>query len=96
VEVIDDVRTIIAKSLKMPVEQLTPEKRLDELGVESLDVIEIVFDLEEKFNISIPFQANEGTRLKIPGKNGEQVMEFSTVGEVAKVVEALIETQAAQ
>lgn len=95
-EIIDDVRSIIAKSLKMPVEQLTPDKRLDELGVESLDVIEIVFDLEEKFNISIPFQANEGTRLKISGKNGQQEMEFSTVGDVAKVVKTLIETQASQ
>ena len=72
VEVIDDVRSIIAKSLKIPIERLTPDARLDEIGAESLDVIEIVFDLEEKFNISIPFKADEGTSLKIPGKDGQE------------------------
>ena len=42
-EIIDEVRQIIAKALKVPVDKVTPEMRLDELGAESLDVIEIVF-----------------------------------------------------
>jgi acyl carrier protein len=96
VEVIDDVRSIIAKSLKIPIERLTPDARLDEMGAESLDVIEIVFDLEEKFNISIPFKADEGTSLKIPGKDGQEELEFSTVGDLAKAVERLIEAQASK
>ena len=58
--IIDDVQTIIAESLKIPVERLKPETRLDELGAESLDVIEIVFALEEKYDIAIPFKADEG------------------------------------
>ena len=62
--VIDDVRTIIAKSLNIPIERLTPDSRLDELGAESLDVIEIVFGLEEKFDITIPLKADEATRLR--------------------------------
>ena len=66
--IIDDVRSIIAKSLNIPVEQLTPDKRLDELGAESLDVIEIVFALEEKYDIAIPLQANDATRVSASGK----------------------------
>jgi acyl carrier protein len=96
VEVIDDVRTIIAKSLKIPIERLTPDARLDEMGAESLDVIEIVFDLEEKFNISIPFKADEGTSLKVPGKNGTEDMEFSTVGDLANAVQRLIGAKASK
>jgi len=92
--IIDDVRTIISQSLKIPVERLTPETRLDELGAESLDVIEIVFGLEEKFDISIPFKANEGTRLTVTDKSGSEEMEFSTVGDLAGVVKKLIEAKA--
>jgi acyl carrier protein len=93
-EIIDDVRTIIAQSLKLPVERLTPETRLDELGAESLDVIEIVFALEEKFDISIPFKADTGTRVTIPGKDGSEEIEFTTVGDVAKIVERLVAAKA--
>ena len=85
-DVTDDVRAIIAQSLKIPVERLTPDTRLDELGAESLDVIEIVFGLEEKFDISIPFKADEGTRVTI---GGEQT-EFSTVRDVANIVQKLV------
>ncbi len=90
VEIIDSVRTIIAESLKIPVERLTPETRLDELGAESLDVIEIVFGLEEKFDISVPFKADQGTRVTVPGNGGPEEIEFSTVGDVANIVQKLI------
>jgi acyl carrier protein len=93
-DIIDDVRTIIAQSLKIPIERVTADTRLDELGAESLDVIEIVFGLEEKFDISIPFKANEGTRLTIDDKSGGEQLEFNTVGDVAVVVKKLIEAKA--
>ena len=67
--IIDDVRSIIAKSLNIPVEQLTPDKRLDELGAESLDVIEIVFALEEKYDIAIPLQGSDASRVSASGKS---------------------------
>jgi acyl carrier protein len=89
-EVIDDVRSIIAQSLKIPIERLTPDTRLDDLGAESLDVIEIVFALEEKFDISIPFKAEQGTRVTVPGKNGPEEIEFATVGDVANIVQKLV------
>lgn len=99
VAIIDDVRTIVAKSLNIPVEQLTPQTRLDELGAESLDVIEIVFGLEEKFDITVPLKAEDATRLAAADKAGGQEMPFSTVGDVAEMVEKLVAaktTKAAQ
>ena len=89
-EVIDEVRQIIAKALKIPVENLTLETRLDEIGAESLDVIEIVFELEEKFGINIPFQANQTAK---PGQPTE--LPFGTIGEVANAVKALVDAKAA-
>jgi acyl carrier protein len=98
VAIIDDVQSIIAQSLKLPVEKLTPETRLEELGAESLDVIEIVFALEEKFDIAIPLRADEATRLTKPDaggpakpdQSGAQDVPFSTVGDVAEIVEKLV------
>src|SRR5438105_3199249 len=95
-EIIDEVRQVIAKSLKVPLEQLAPDTRLEDIGAESLDVIEIVFELEEKFGINIPFQANEGARLRPPGeKVAPAQLEFQTIGEVAKAVKALVDAKAA-
>jgi acyl carrier protein len=94
--IIDDVRTIIAKSLNIPVERLTPQTRLDELGAESLDVIEIVFGLEEKFDITIPLKAEDASRLATADKSGGQEMPFSTVGDVADIVEKLVAAKTAK
>ena len=54
---------------------------LDELGLESLDVIEMAFDLEERFNIEIPFNANNSTG---PA--------FKTVGDVVSAVRQLVQS----
>jgi acyl carrier protein len=94
--ILDDVRSIIAKSLNIPIERLTPETHLDELGAESLDVIEIVFALEEKFDITIPLKADEATRLATANKSGDQDMPFSTVGDVAGIVEELVTAKRAK
>ena len=99
--IIDDVRSIIAKSLNIPVDQLTPDKRLDELGAESLDVIEIVFALEEKYDIAIPLQANDATRVssgksESQDKSGNSELPFATVGDVAEMVEKLVAAKASK
>ncbi len=93
----DDVRSIIAQSLKIPVEQLTPETRLEDLGAESLDVIEIVFALEEKYDIAIPLRADDATRVTKSDEGGKaqadqsgQDVPFSTVGDVAEIVAKLV------
>jgi acyl carrier protein len=61
--------------------KLSPEARLSDLQISSLDIVEIVFALEDKFQIQIPFNANSTS------------MEFETVGEVITVVEKLITAQ---
>jgi acyl carrier protein len=100
--IIDDVRSIIAKSLNIPVEQLTPDKRLDELGAESLDVIEIVFALEEKYDIAIPLQGSDASRVSASGKSegqdksGSSELPFATVGDVAGMVEKLVAAKASK
>jgi acyl carrier protein len=91
-DIIDEVRQVISKTLKIPIDQLTPQTRLDDIGAASLDVLEIVFELEEKFGISIPFEADDGARHKSKGEAAE--LEFRTIGEVANAVKALIDAKA--
>jgi acyl carrier protein len=48
---------IIAKSKLLPAEAVTRDKTFDELGIDSLDKINISFEVEEIFSITIPDDA---------------------------------------
>ena len=51
----DRVKEIIAKELEVDVKQLTPEaKFIEDLGADSLDLVELVMALEEEFGLDIP------------------------------------------
>lgn len=53
------VITILAAQLLLPVSEVAPDATLDDLGLDSLGKVEAIFALEERFAISIPFNANE-------------------------------------
>lgn len=73
-----DILSIMAGKGRVDPVRLTPEARLSDLGIASLDVIEIVFALEDRFDISIPFNAND------------QRTEFDTVGDVVRAVRTAV------
>ena len=53
--VFDKVKKIIAEQLSLNEEEITMESSfLDDLGADSLDVVEIIMALEEEFDIEIP------------------------------------------
>jgi len=37
----------------MPIEKITPDSTFEELGIDSMDAINILFDLESEFDIEI-------------------------------------------
>ncbi len=47
----DEILKIVSEYLNIPVEELTPEKTFDDLGVDSLDFAEILFEVEGKLGI---------------------------------------------
>jgi acyl carrier protein len=57
----DDIATrcidIIAKSKSIPAETITLANTFDELNIDSLDKINISFEVEEAFSIEIPDEA---------------------------------------
>ncbi len=59
----EKVYEIIQKKLSVNLEQITPEASFTEdLGADSLDTVELVMDLEEQFNITIPEEDQEKLR----------------------------------
>ncbi len=53
------VTQIIAEQAMLDPEAIKPETTLDDLGLDSLALVEVVFGIEEAFDISVPFNANE-------------------------------------
>ena len=57
------VKEIIAKELEVDVKQLTPEaKFIEDLGADSLDIVELVMAMEEEFEIEIPDEEAENIK----------------------------------
>ena len=69
---------LAAQALRAPGD-LTPEMRLADLGIDSLGLAEVIFAIEEGFDVSVPFNAN------VPGD-----LDLSTVGAVCDAVQALV------
>jgi len=77
-DVTRDVMAIVAKKVQGLNRELKPDDRLDELGLDSFAAVEMIFDLEEKFDIQIPYNSNDAR------------LEFQTVGEIADAIKKLI------
>jgi acyl carrier protein len=52
----------IAESQKIPQEKITLDSTFEELGIDSLDGVNILFALENEFNINIPDEGVQGIR----------------------------------
>ncbi|WRD22239.1 acyl carrier protein [Helicobacter pylori] len=67
------MRAVIAEQLEIDASQVTPEaKFVKDLGVDSLDIVELIMALEERFGIEIP---------------DEQAEKIVNVGDVMRYIE---------
>lgn len=54
-EVFEKVKNIIVEQLSVPEDSVTKEASfIDDLGADSLDVVELIMALEEEFDMEIP------------------------------------------
>lgn len=71
--VFDKVKEILMDQLDLEEEKVTMEASIiDDLGADSLDVVDLVMSLEEEFDVEIP---------------DEQVENIKTVGDIVKYIE---------
>ncbi len=52
--VVDTVIQIIAEHEGLKVSDLTPDRTLEDLGVNSLDAIDIIYEVEQRFDVEVP------------------------------------------
>jgi acyl carrier protein len=76
---------IIAEQAMLDPAEVKPESTPEELGLDSLGLVEIVFAIEEAFDISVPYNANE------PAKSD---FDISTVAKIVEAVKRLAAEQA--
>ena len=53
-ELIQRVLKVIATSKRIPLETVTVDSDFQQLGIDSMDAVEILFALENEFDITIP------------------------------------------
>ncbi|MEA4912653.1 MAG: acyl carrier protein [Oscillospiraceae bacterium] len=62
--VFEKIRAMLCDQLDLSEDQITPESSIvDDLGADSLDVVDLVMSLEEEFDIEIPDEEIENIKL---------------------------------
>jgi acyl carrier protein len=79
-ELTERVLKVIATSKRIPLEQVTIDSEFQQLGIDSMDAVEILFALENEFDISIP---------------DEEVRTVRNVRQMAEGVEKLVAAKSA-
>jgi acyl carrier protein len=61
-ELIQRVRSVIATTQRIPIEKVSIDSSFQELGIDSMDGVNILFALENEFDITIPDEAAKQIR----------------------------------
>jgi acyl carrier protein len=61
-ELIQRIRSVIANTQRIPIEKVAIDSSFQELGIDSMDGVNILFALENEFNITIPDEAAKQIR----------------------------------
>jgi acyl carrier protein len=78
------VINIIAEQAVLEPSDVVPESTLEDLGIDSLGLVESIFAIEETFDITVPFNANEPT---------ESDFDISSVATIISGIEKLVKEQ---
>jgi acyl carrier protein len=73
-----DVIAIIAKRLPAEKRNVVMADRLEDLGIDSFSAVEMIFDLEEKFDVQISYNSNDAR------------LDLETVGDVVSAIKDLV------
>lgn len=73
-----EILEIVADKVSVDKALVTRDAKMEDLEIESLDIVEIIFAIEEKYDIEVPYNANSSDD------------EFETIGDVITAVEAVV------
>lgn len=80
----EKVIEIIAEQAVLDVSDVKPDSSLEDLGIDSMGLVESIFAIEEAFDIQVPFNANEPE---------QSDFDISSVDAIVKAVEGLVAEQ---
>ena len=80
----DKVIQIVAEQGLLDVADVSLSATLEDLGIDSLGVVESIFAIEEEFDIEVPFNANAPQ---------ESEFDISSVATIVSAVETLVSEQ---
>lgn len=80
------IKALIAEQAMLEPDQVADEATPEDLGIDSLGLVESIFAIEEEFDITIPFNANEPEKSEF---------DISTMGTIITAVERLVAEKAA-
>ena len=80
----DKVVQIIAEQAVLEVSDISMEQTLEDLGIDSLGLVESIFAIEEAFDIQVPFNANDPS---------DSDFDISSVQAIVTAVEGLVKVQ---
>ncbi len=80
----DKVIEIIAEQAVLEPGDVALDSTLEDLGIDSLGLVESIFAIEEEFDISVPFNANDPS---------ESDFDITNVQSIIKGIEKLISDQ---
>ncbi|SDY27687.1 acyl carrier protein [Citreimonas salinaria] len=83
-DVQDRVIAIIAEQAMLEPSDVTLDSTPEELGIDSLGLVEAIFAIEETFDISVPFNAND--------PQGSD-FDISSVGQIVAGIRKLMDEQ---
>ena len=81
----EQVIAILAEQAVLDVSDVSLDATLAALGLDSLGLVETIFAIEERFDISVPFNAND------PAQSG---FDLSSLASIIAAVQALIAAKA--
>ncbi|MFO1138480.1 MAG: phosphopantetheine-binding protein [Paracoccus sp. (in: a-proteobacteria)] len=84
-EVRDRILQIIAEQAMLDPSELKLDMSPQDIGIDSLGLVESIFAIEEEFDISVPFNANEPEKSEF---------DISSLGAIVAAVEKLVAEKA--
>ena len=61
-DLVDRIKNIVAANQKIPLEKVSIDSTFEQLGMDSLDAVNLTFAVEEAFDLSIPDDAAKSIR----------------------------------
>jgi len=74
------IRALLVKDYKLDPERLTPDALIEDLGIDSIGMAELIFNIEDEFKLQVP----------------DQAVQLLTLGDVVQFIEKLVADQGSE